>query len=175
MRKLTWKEYVIESRKSSKELENIIVSIRKVPGESVPHNFIHIAEKDLNNKNEHSIGDFKIKRKIETVLVLDIVDKEDMEEYRENLGPIIEAKELDNGKVEVTTEGDIYSYELIGVGELFNIYTTTEAALKWGLNESTVRKAIQSGRFNLGSEYRKAGRVTLITKEAMTKVYGELK
>lgn len=65
--------------------------------------------------------------------------------------------------------------ELEGEGELYNIYTSTEAALKWGLNESTVRKAIQTGKFNLGSEYRKAGRVTLITKEAMERVYGGLK
>lgn len=174
MRSLTWKEYVEESSGASKELENLVKTIRKRPGESVAYNFIHMAEKDLINKNEHCIYGFKIKRNIERVLVTDEIDKTDIAEYNENAGPIIESKELDNGLLEVTTEGEIYSYELIGSGPLFDIYTTTEAALKWGLNESTVRKAIQTGRFNLGTEYRKAGRVTLITKEAMEKVYGKL-
>ena len=174
MRSLTWKEYVEESRGASTELENLVKTIRKRPGESVPHNFVHMAEMDLNNKNEHCIYDFKIKRNIERVFVTDVIDKVDVAEYNENAGPIIESKELDNGQAEVVTEGEIYSYELIGSGPLFNIYTTTEAALKWGLNESTVRKSIQTGRFNLGTEYRKAGRVTLITKEAMERVYGNL-
>ncbi|WP_194190392.1 helix-turn-helix domain-containing protein [Clostridium chrysemydis] len=58
---------------------------------------------------------------------------------------------------------------------LYQIYTATEASREWGLNESTVRKAIQNGKFKEGSDYRKSGKVTLITKEAMEKVYGSIK
>lgn len=175
MRELIWKDYVEEARRASKELENLISSIRKVPGESVPYNFIHMAEADLNKRNIHCIGDFKVTRKEEKVIVIDTIDKNDLDEFIENAGDILESKELDNGELEVKTEGELYTYELTGNGSLFNIYTTTEAALIWGLNESTVRKAIQKGKFKLGFEYRKAGRVTLITKEAMERVYGELK
>lgn len=62
----------------------------------------------------------------------------------------------------------------MGNNELFNVMTTTEAALKWGFNESTVRKAIQYNKFIENIEYRKAGRVTLITVDAMKRVYGDI-
>lgn len=58
--------------------------------------------------------------------------------------------------------------------DLYNVFTTTEAALLWGKEESTVRKACQSGRFEQWKDYRKSGRITLITKEAMERVYGKM-
>ena len=58
--------------------------------------------------------------------------------------------------------------------DLYRVYTTTEASLLWGKEESTIRKAISNGKFVKWIEYRKAGRITLITKSAMQRVYGEL-
>ena len=59
--------------------------------------------------------------------------------------------------------------------DLYKVYTTTEAAIMWGKDESTVRKAIANGKFERGIDYRKAGRITLITRNAMLRVYGEPK
>ena len=52
--------------------------------------------------------------------------------------------------------------------------TVNEAAEMWGKTEGAVRAAIKAKKFILGVDYRKAGRITLITKEAMEKVYGKL-
>jgi len=62
---------------------------------------------------------------------------------------------------------------------LQDVLTASEAAQIYGLDESTLRRACtgQKGyppRFNEG-EYRKAGRVWLITREAMERVYGKTK
>lgn len=58
--------------------------------------------------------------------------------------------------------------------EINNVLTVSESAEIWGLTEGAVRKAISSRRFILGIDYRKAGRITLITKKAMERVYGKL-
>lgn len=59
---------------------------------------------------------------------------------------------------------------------LYAVYTATEAARNWGLNDSTIRKAIsQKIKFVKEIDYRKAGGVTLITREAMEREYGEMK
>lgn len=57
---------------------------------------------------------------------------------------------------------------------LEEVLTATEAAAAWNLTEGAIRAAIKSNKFTLGTDYRKAGRITLITKEAMTRVYGEI-
>lgn len=58
---------------------------------------------------------------------------------------------------------------------LYNVYTPIEAAILWGKEESTVRKAIDNGKFQLGIDYRKSGRIIFITRSAMLRVYGEPK
>lgn len=55
------------------------------------------------------------------------------------------------------------------------IMTVNEAAEKWGISEGTIRYAIKLERLREGVDYRKAGRITLITKKAMNKIYGEPK
>lgn len=50
-----------------------------------------------------------------------------------------------------------------------------EASDKWNLNESTLRKAIQYGRFRNGIDVKKFGKQWVITIEAMEREYGELK
>ena len=59
--------------------------------------------------------------------------------------------------------------------EINNVMTVSEAAEKWGITEGAIRKAIKSGKFIPGIDYRKAGRITLICREAMERVYGEPK
>lgn len=58
---------------------------------------------------------------------------------------------------------------------LLEVMTATEAAEAWNLTEGAIRAAIKSNKFILGTEYRKAGRITLITREAMKRVYGDNK
>ena len=58
--------------------------------------------------------------------------------------------------------------------DLYDVYTAQEAAEKWGVTEAAIRKAISSKRFIYGVDYRKAGRITLVSKEAMERLYGEL-
>ena len=58
---------------------------------------------------------------------------------------------------------------------IYEVYTPTEAAIKWGLNESTIRKAIQTNRFTENIDYRKAGRVTIISRIAIERLYGKPK
>jgi hypothetical protein len=55
-----------------------------------------------------------------------------------------------------------------------DILTTTEASELWGLDDSTLRRAVSSKKFVEGVDYRKSGKVWLITKSAMIRVYGNL-
>lgn len=55
------------------------------------------------------------------------------------------------------------------------VMTVNEAADKWGRTEGAIRAAIKAKKFIPGVDYRKAGRITLITKEAIERVYGKLK
>ena len=59
--------------------------------------------------------------------------------------------------------------------EINNIMTVSEAAETWGITEGAIRKAIKSNKFIPSIDYRKAGRITLICRDAMIRVYGEPK
>ena len=59
--------------------------------------------------------------------------------------------------------------------EINNVMTVSEAAGIWGITEGAIRKAIKSRKFIPSIDYRKAGRITLICREAMIRVYGEPK
>jgi hypothetical protein len=58
--------------------------------------------------------------------------------------------------------------------EIDEVMTVNEAAEMWGKTEGAIRAAIKAEKFIPGIDYRKAGRITLITREAMEKVYGKL-
>lgn len=58
-------------------------------------------------------------------------------------------------------------------GVLTEVMTTSEACTRWGLSESTLRNAIRYNRLKEDIEYRKSGKVWLITREAMIRLYGE--
>ena len=91
---------------------------------------------------------------------------------------------IDNGEeivLEIDDEAVIYNPEqgVILEGkeivdtEIFDVMTVTEAAEEWNITEGAIRKAISTKRFIVGVDYRKAGRITLITREAMERVYGK--
>ena len=50
-----------------------------------------------------------------------------------------------------------------------------EATDLWGLNESTLRKAISYGKLRNGIDVQKFGKQWLITLDAMVREYGEPK
>ena len=174
MRELKLTEYHKEIKECEKELEYTIKSILKKKGESVPYNFIMMAKDNLMNKGIYELCNLTLKYNTEKVLVHDKCEKDDFKEYSENVDDIKIINE-DDGVYNITFVGYIDKVVVSGDSALFEIFTTTEAAQLWGLNESTVRKAIQGNKFKLGIDFRKAGRVTLITKEAMIRVYGEPK
>lgn len=57
---------------------------------------------------------------------------------------------------------------------LDDVLTVTEAAEKWGITEGAIRSSIKNRKFIPGIDFRKAGRITLITSEAMERIYGEI-
>ena len=59
--------------------------------------------------------------------------------------------------------------------QIDEVMTVNEAAEIWGKAEGTIRLAINSKKFIPEVDYRKAGRITLITKEAMGRVYGNIR
>lgn len=48
-----------------------------------------------------------------------------------------------------------------------------DAAKRWGLDDSTLRRAVMTGRLKEGIEVKKYGKQWVITKEAMYSHYGE--
>lgn len=52
------------------------------------------------------------------------------------------------------------------------VLTVNEAAQLWGISEGTIRYAIKVDKLTPGIDYRKAGRITLVTKKAMTRLFG---
>lgn len=84
-----------------------------------------------------------------------------------------------DGEIVIESDSIIYDpageYEPEGTTfEINNILTVTEAAEMWGITEGTIRAAIKAKKFIPCVDYRKAGRITLITYEAMEHAYGEL-
>ena len=53
------------------------------------------------------------------------------------------------------------------------VMTVNEAAEIWNKSEGAIRASIKAKKFILGIDYRKAGRITLISREAMERVYGK--
>jgi len=56
------------------------------------------------------------------------------------------------------------------MNSLYEVLNASEAARLWGLDESTVRRAIWEGRI----PFRKSGGVNLVTQTAMRELYGPM-
>lgn len=54
------------------------------------------------------------------------------------------------------------------------VMTFAEATKLWGLSESTLRSSTRTKKLIEGVDFRKSGKVWLITREAMIRVYGNL-
>ncbi len=83
------------------------------------------------------------------------------------------------GPIRRTVEGEIIGCDkclnICGYDDqIDDILTAPEAAKMWGLEESTVKKACQQGRF-YPHEARKTGKVWLVTRAGMERVYGKPK
>ena len=90
------------------------------------------------------------------------------------------AGKIVEGDIVIDYDAKIYNpigeYESDGTTfEINNIMTVSEAAETWGITEGAIRKAIKSNKFIPSIDYRKAGRITLICRDAMIRVYGEPK
>ena len=56
-----------------------------------------------------------------------------------------------------------------------DIMTMKEAAEHFGIVEGTIRAAIKSGKLIEGIDFRKSGRITLVTREAIERIWGRCK
>ena len=56
-----------------------------------------------------------------------------------------------------------------------NLIALSDATILWGLNESTLRKAISYGKLKEGTDVMKYGKQWIITMQAMVREYGEPK
>lgn len=56
---------------------------------------------------------------------------------------------------------------------LSQIYTFSEAAEIWGIDPSTLRHRVTSAKLIDGIDFRKSGKVWLITKSAMERLYAD--
>ena len=68
-----------------------------------------------------------------------------------------------------------YNNDKVKRSILKEVMTFAEASQKFNLGESTLRSSIRTDRFVEGVDYKKSGKVWIITKEAMERVYGEIK
>ena len=114
---------------------------------------------------------------INAVTVHDAYNGDCIVDLTENLSV---AGKIVDGDIVIDNDAKIYDpigeYESDGTTfEINNVMTVSEAAEKWGITEGAIRKAIKSRKFIPGIDYRKAGRITLICREAMERVYGEPK
>ena len=67
-------------------------------------------------------------------------------------------------------------YDGITIESRFDgLIAASDATEIWGLNESTLRKAIQYGKLKRGIDVSKMGNQWIISVEAMVREYGEPK
>ena len=114
---------------------------------------------------------------INAVTVNDAYNGDCIIDLTENLSV---AGKIVDGDIVIDDDAEIYNpigeYESDGTTfEINNIMTVSEAAEIWGITEGAIRKAIKSGKFIPEIDYRKSGRITLICREAMERIYGDSK
>lgn len=59
------------------------------------------------------------------------------------------------------------------ISKLNGIYSFSEASEKWGLDSSTLRKLVKTPKVTEGVDYKKSGKVWLVTDDCMRRIYGE--
>ncbi|MBE6043559.1 MAG: hypothetical protein E7216_04905 [Clostridium thermopalmarium] len=188
MRKLQYSKYIDEYRRNGEYLRNLIKKLYKpllksycenngVKYMGVADNYVHMVEKSLKEQGKATIGEVTLIADVETVLVTKTYPEYEYEEVKD-LPEYADYKFIydENENVYIAEyEDTLMTVSYSSDNALYEVYTATEAAELWGLNESTVRKAISNikSKFTPGIDYRKAGSVTLIAKKAMERVYGK--
>ena len=77
---------------------------------------------------------------------------------------------------EIDLECDELYYNGITIESKFDgLIALSDATILWGLNESTLRKAISYGKLKVGVDVSKYGKQWIISMEAMVREYGEPK
>lgn len=169
MRKLTWVEYKEANNKNKELLESLVKRVLKTPSKSVYYSYIHLAEKHLKEEGFYKITEEVIlKEKTEDIII--IYPYDDELEKKEMLNLIKDdVIEIDKLNIIFKSELKVPYLELNNI--LSEVLTSNEAAELYGITEGALRSAMKTGKLQLGNDYRKAGRITLITKEAMEREY----
>ena len=77
---------------------------------------------------------------------------------------------------DIDLECDELFYNGVTIKSKFDgLMALSDATIIWGLNESTLRKAISYGKLKVGVDVSKYGKQWIISMEAMVREYGEPK
>jgi hypothetical protein len=79
-----------------------------------------------------------------------------------------------NSEIDLACDELFYNGKIIK-SSFDGLLAFTDATELWGLNESTLRKAISYGKLLVGKDVSKFGNQWVITMEAMVREYGEPK
>ena len=168
---MLYKEVVELENKSRQKLEKIVKGIYKNEGSSVPYNNVMNIINVIDDKGYWENYDKTLKivpviQEIEYDYSCD--DTEELTEMKENYkNNIIKI----NGLTVIVKDTVNIDYRLEGTSNLFNVVTAEEGASLVGVTEGAIRKAMASGRLKLGEDYRKAGRITLLNKNSLFKIF----
>jgi len=88
------------------------------------------------------------------------------EKAHASAGGIIWTDEIDISSEYIWNHGTILETAFSGLIGMI------EATSRWGLNESTIRKAIANGRLEENVDYKKMGRQYILTEAAVKRLYG---
>ena len=172
MRKLTWIEYKEESKKNKELLESLVKKVLKNPNKSVDYSKIHLAEKHLNNFGYYNLTSEVVLKdyKEEIIIIYSCDDETEKNEMIDMVKDDI--IKVDHLNIEFKSELKKPYLEFKNI--LADVLTSNEAAEIYNIAEGTLRSAMKTGRLKLGIDYRKAGRITLIKKTSMERLYGEI-
>ena len=168
---MLYKEVVEIENKSRKKLEKIVKGIYKNEGEQVSYNNVMEVVDAIENKGYWDNYDKTLKivpvtQEVEYEYSCD--DAEELTEMKENYkNNIIKI----NGLTVIVKDTVNIDYRLEGTSNLFNVVTAEEGANLVGVTEGAIRKAMASGRLKLGEDYRKSGRITLLNKNSLFKIF----
>lgn len=169
MRKLTWIEYKEESKKNNELLESLVKRVLKIPNKSVDYSKIHLAEKHLNNYGYYNLTSEVVLKEYKEEIII-IYPYDDETEKNEIIDMVKDdIIKVDHLNIEFKSKLKKPYLEFENI--LSDVLTSNEAAGIYNITEGTLRSAMKTGKLQLGVDYRKAGRITLIKKTSMDREY----
>lgn len=162
MRNLSWVEYTSIIKTYENSNKELITSALK-------------SEIDYSKTNHPYISDNQIQAAITQIKSIGSIIINGIQYYGtfEKVTVQYPADEYFKEKSGKEVEDELF--KIITDNPLNNVLTASEASEKWGLSESTIRKAVNNGKFLMNSEYRKSKGTILILLSAMKRIYGECK